>query len=55
MLFQMTLLKIVTFIEIPYSSVQFIKNGEAFLAKYQASLGIKNNDGDEVDCLDRFN
>jgi len=44
-------LKIVTFIEIPYSSVQFIKNGEAFLAKYQASLGIKNNDGDEVDYM----
>ena len=44
-------LKIVTFIEIPYRSVQFIKNGEAFLAKYQASLGIKNNDGDEGDYM----
>ena len=44
-------LKIVTFIEIPYNSVQFIKNGESFLAKYQASLGIKNNGGDEVDYM----
>ena len=35
-------LKIVTFIEIPYRSVQFIKNGEAFLAKYTSDTIVKS-------------
>ena len=34
-------IKIVTFIEIPYYSLQFVKQGNEFVAVYQASIGIK--------------
>ena len=36
---------IVTFIEIPFFALQFVKDGEQFLASYSASISIKNDDG----------
>ncbi len=35
----------VTFIEIPFSTLQFIKNGDGFLASYRASISLKDEDG----------
>ncbi|HIN02410.1 MAG TPA: hypothetical protein EYM60_03635, partial [Candidatus Marinimicrobia bacterium] len=37
--------KIVTFIEIPFYSLQFVKHGDEFIAEYQASIGIKGKKG----------
>ena len=37
--------KIVTFIEIPFYSLQFVKHGDEFIAEYQASVGIKGKKG----------
>ena len=43
--------KIVTYLEIPYHSLQFIKEKGDFIASYQASIGIKNKSGEEVDYM----
>ena len=40
--------KIVTFMEIPYHSLQFVKKGDMFLAYYQASLSIRHKKGNEI-------
>ncbi len=36
--------KIITFLEIPYSVLQFIKKGNKYVAHYQASISIKDED-----------
>ena len=41
--------KIVTYIEIPYKSLQFIKSNNVFLGSYQASIGIRDKKGQELD------
>ncbi|MBT3179952.1 MAG: GWxTD domain-containing protein [Candidatus Marinimicrobia bacterium] len=38
-------IKIVTFIEIPFYSLQFVKDGNEFVAVYKASIGIKGKKG----------
>tara|TARA_B100001758_G_scaffold32889_1_gene24128 strand:- start:5576 stop:6853 length:1278 start_codon:yes stop_codon:yes gene_type:complete len=40
--------KIVTFMEIPYHSLQFVKKGDMFVAYYQASLSIRHKKGNEI-------
>ena len=40
--------KIITFMEIPYHSLQFVKKGDMFLAYYQASLSIRYKKGNEI-------
>ncbi len=42
-------LTIVTFLEIPYSVLQFIKKGNGYIAYYQASIGSKNIDGFQIE------
>ena len=37
--------RIVSFAEIPFNSLQFIKNRDSFLARYQISIGIKSSKG----------
>jgi len=34
---------------IPYQSLQFLKNGYGFSAGYEASLGIRDKDGNQID------
>ena len=41
--------RIITFIEIPYSSLQFVKVDDLFLASYQASIGVKNKKDKDLD------
>ena len=41
-------IKIVTFLEIPYNSIQFIKNKDNYLARYQASVSIKTKSGKTI-------
>ena len=41
--------KIVTYIEIPYRSLQFIKSKDSFYGSYQASIGIRNKKGQELE------
>ncbi len=43
--------RIVTFMEIPYHSLQFVKKGDLFLAYYQASLSIRHNKGNEIGSI----
>ena len=43
--------KVVTFMEIPYYSLQFVKKGESYLAYYQASLSIRNKKGKDMDHI----
>ena len=38
-------IRITSFVEIPFNSLQFIKKENSFIAKYQISLGIKNKKG----------
>ena len=38
-------IKIVTFIEIPYSSLQFVKKNNSYIAYYQASISLKDDSG----------
>ena len=38
-------IRIVSYAEIPFKSLQFIKNDDSFLARYQISIGIKNSKG----------
>ena len=42
-------IRIVTYIEIPFYSLQFIKKGESFIASYQASIGIKDKKGQDLE------
>ena len=37
--------RIVSYAEIPFNSLQFIKDNDNFLARYQISIGIKNSKG----------
>ena len=41
-------LKIITFLEIPYSVLQFVKKGNEYVAYYQASIGAKFADGFQI-------
>ena len=41
-------LKIITFLEIPYSVLQFVKKGNEYVAYYQASIGVKIADGFQI-------
>ena len=41
-------IKIVTFAEIPYSSLQFIKKGTNYIAKYQVTISLKRKKGDNI-------
>lgn len=43
--------KVVTFMEIPYYSLQFVKKGESYLAYYQASLSIRDKKGKDMDHI----
>ena len=43
--------KVVTFMEIPYTSLQFIKKESSFLAYYQASLSIRYHKGKEINNI----
>lgn len=38
-------IRIVSYAEIPFNSLQFIKYNDSFLARYQISIGIKNKKG----------
>ena len=40
--------RIVTFIEIPYYALQFVKVNDRFSATYQASIGVKNKNGQDL-------
>ena len=42
-------IKIVTYMEIPFHALQFVKKGELFFASYQASIGIKDKHGQDLD------
>ena len=42
-------IKIVTYMEIPFHALQFVKKGELFFAYYQASIGIKDKHGQDLD------
>ena len=42
-------LKIVTFLEIPYSVLQFVKKKNRYIAYYQASIGAKNINGVQIE------
>ncbi len=41
-------LTIVTFLEIPFSVLQFVKKSNGYVAYYQASAGVKNADGFQI-------
>lgn len=41
-------IKIVTFVEIPYSSLQFIKKGTNYVANYQVTISLKYKKGDNI-------
>ena len=41
-------IKIVSFLEIPFSVLQFIKKGNDYIAYYQASIGAKNINGFQI-------
>lgn len=43
--------KIVTFMEIPYHSLQFVKRNGSFIAYYQASVGIKEKKGADINQI----
>ena len=43
--------KVVTFMEIPYNSLQFIKKESSYLAYYQASLSIRYHKGKEINNI----
>ena len=38
---------------IPYQSLQFLKDGYGFSAGYEASLGIRDEDGNQIDQIGR--
>ena len=41
-------IKVVTFIEIPFYSLQFVKDGDEFKSGYQASIGIKGKNSEDL-------
>ena len=41
-------IKVITFIEVPYFSLQFIKLENKFTASYEASVSLKNKKGNEI-------
>ncbi len=41
-------IRLVTFIEIPFYSLQFVKDGNQFIAAYQASIAIKGKNGEDL-------
>jgi len=41
-------IKIVTFIEIPFLALQFVKEGDEFKSGYQASIGIKGKNSEDL-------
>ena len=43
--------KVVTFMEIPYHSLQFIKKESSYIAYYQASLSIRYYKGNEINNI----
>ena len=43
--------KVVTFMEIPYYSLQFIKKESSYIAYYQASLSIRYYRGNEINNI----
>ena len=43
--------KIITFMEIPYYSLQFIKKESSYIAYYQASLSIRYHKGNEINNI----
>ena len=43
--------KVVTFMEIPYHSLQFIKKESSYIAYYQASLSIRYSKGNEINNI----
>ena len=42
-------LKIVAFLEIPYSVLQFVKKENGYIAYYQAAIGTKNINGVQIE------
>ena len=42
-------IRIVTYIEIPFYALQFIKKGDSFIATYQASIGISDKRGKDFE------
>ena len=44
-------IRIVTYIEIPFYSLQFIKKEDSFIASYQASIGIKDKKGKDIEYI----
>ena len=42
-------IRIVTYIEIPFYALQFIKKGDSFIATYQASIGISDKRGQDFE------
>jgi hypothetical protein len=38
-------IKVVSYSEIPFNSLQFVKHDDGYLARYQISIGIKNQKG----------
>jgi len=43
--------KVVTFMEIPYYSLQFVKEGHSYSAYYQASLSIRDKKGKDIEHI----
>jgi GWxTD domain-containing protein len=43
--------KVVTFMEIPYYSLQFVKEGDSYSAYYQASLSIRDKKGKDIEHI----
>ncbi len=41
-------IKIITFIEIPFFALQFIKTGDQFTASYEASIALQDKKGREI-------
>ena len=44
-------IRIVTYIEIPFYSLQFIKKGSSLIASYQASISIKDKKGKDLEHI----
>ena len=42
-------IKLLVYGLIPYQSLQFLKNNEAFVAGYETSISIRDNDGNQLD------
>lgn len=42
-------IRVIAFIEIPYSIIQFIKQGDQFIASYEATLSLTEKKGQQID------